>query len=108
MIPEIHLAQLTIGILLGLVAGVSAMWHEARKARAKGFREGFDACESRYCDRIQTTIRQVRTACGLPADPPPPAPQPLIDDLMLRWAGPTQAEEQTSLNEHFANGGDFR
>jgi len=108
MFTDSNLSYLVAGLIIGIIITVAACWHEARKARAKGFREGFDACEFRYCDRIQTTIRQVRTECGLPADPPPPAPQPLIDDLMLRWAGPTQAEEQTSMNEHFANGGDFR
>ena len=98
MIPDIHLAQLTIGIALGLVAGVSAMWHAAEKARAKGFREGFNTCEDRYCDRITRTIRQVRVECGLPADPPaPPAPQPLVNDLMSKWTGTSQASHSTYL-----------
>jgi hypothetical protein len=87
MIPDIHLAQLTIGICLGLTAGVSAMWHEARKARAKGFRDGFDACEDRYCGQIKVTIRQVRIECGLPPEPPsgPAMPAALKDDLVSKW-----------------------
>jgi len=93
MFTNSDLSYFVAGLTIGIIITIAACWHEARKARAKGRREGFNHCEDLYCQRIQEVIQQTRTELGLPPRPIPRMPADLKDSLMAKWSPIEERDE---------------